>query len=245
MNESKGLKFLIRVLLVCVISLSGDIVYYKFFDKSNVTNQVDNNKKNNNQDDKKDEVVNTEKDEDKDKLLQCETSLDGKKYKYYVVSKYEEYILKITDEKGDILYTFKYSDIFDLENNYFGKKVKCNDLDLTMTKLNSIDKDKVYFKMHIYEGFGEKIYYIKNNTFTQILDLDDVYGYNGTIDEFYNKNTKETVSNVRIQNGDLYAIMFVDNSVIEYKYVFKYGSYSREKVSTNAYTYDKELYADM
>lgn len=245
MNESKGLKFLIGVLLVCVISLSGYIVYYKFFDKSNVTNQVDNNKKNNNQDDKKDEVVNTEKDEDKDKLLQCETSLDGKKYKYYVVSKYEEYILKITDEKGDILYTFKYSDIFDLENNYFGKKVKCNDLDLTMTKLNSIDKDKVYFKMHIYEGFGEKIYYIKNNTFTQILDLDDVYGYNGTIDEFYNKNTKETVSNVRIQNGDLYAIMFVDNSVIEYKYVFKYGSYSREKVSTNAYTYDKELYADM
>ena len=245
MNESKGLKILIGVLLVCVISLSGYIVYYKFFDKSNVTNQLDNNKENNNHDDKKDEVVNTENDEDKDKLLQCETSLDGKKYKYYVVSKYEEYILKITDEKGDILYTFKYSDIFDLENNYFGKKVKCNDLDLTMTKLNSIDKDKVYFKMHIYEGFGEKIYYIKNNTFTQILDLDDVYGYNGTIDEFYNKNTKETVSNVRIQNGDLYAIMFVDNSVIEYKYVFKDGSYSREKVSTNAYTYDKELYADM
>ena len=87
--------------------------------------------------------------------------------------------------------------------------------------------------------------YIKNNTFTQILDLDDVYGYNGTIDEFYNKNTKETVSNVRIQNGDLYAIMFVDNSVIEYKYVFKDGSYSREKVSTDAYTYDKELYPDM
>lgn len=62
MNESKGLKILIGVLLVCVISLSGYIVYYKFFDKSNVTNQLDNNKENNNHDDKKDKVVNTEKD---------------------------------------------------------------------------------------------------------------------------------------------------------------------------------------
>lgn len=250
MNEGKGLKVLIGVLLVCVISLSGYIVYYKFFNKNDVTNQVDNKidneeKKDENNNDKKDEVVEVQKDDDKDKLLQCETTFDGKKYKYYIVSKYEEDILKITNDKDEIVYTYKYGDNFDHDNNYFGDSIGCDDLKLTMTKLSSIDKDKIYFKMDLEDGSVIKVFYIKNSTFNEVLDLEEARGYGGEINEYYNEKTKETVSNVRIQNGDLYVILKDDNSIFEYKYIFKDEGYTREKVSTNAYTYDKETYPDM
>lgn len=75
MNEGKGLKVLIGVLLICVISLRGYIVYYKLLNKSN-TNTVVDNKTNNDEkkddNDKKYEVVVT-KDEDDN-------------YKYFVIS---------------------------------------------------------------------------------------------------------------------------------------------------------------
>lgn len=249
MNEGKGLKVLIGVLLVCVISLSGYIVYYKLFNKSNTNTVVDNKtnneeKKDENNNDKKDEAVVT-KDEEKDKLLKCETSFDGKKYKYYVVNKYEEDILKITNDKDEIVYTYKIGDSFDHEINYFNESVSCNDLKLTMTKLNSAEKDKTYFELVLGEGLFEKVFYIKDNKFNEILDLGEAEGYGGDPIEFYNGKTKETVSNLRIQNNDLYVILVVDGSVVEYKYVFKDGKYSREKVSTNKYTYDKDLYSDM
>lgn len=245
MNESKGLKILIGVLLVCVISLSGYIVYYKFFDKSNVTNQVDNNKENNNQDDKKDEVVNTEKDEDKDKLLQCETSLDGKKYKYYVVSKYEEYILKITNDKGNIVYTSKIYDTFDGWNDYNSDQMTCDDFKLSMTKLNSSDKDNLYLMMELNESGPGDVYYVKDNYFIRMFDLNESIFSDRNLSEFYKKNTNEKINSIRVQNGDLYFIIIADNSVIEYKYVFKDGNYSREKISTDAYTYDRDMYPNI
>lgn len=247
MNEGKGLKILIVVLVLCIVGLSGYLVYYKFIDKGNTTNEVDNktnNEEKKDNDDKKDEVVVT-KDEEKDKLLKCETTFEDKKYKYYVVNKYEEDILKITNDKDEIIYTYKLGDSFDHEINYFNESVSCNDLKLTMTKLNSAEKDKIYFELVLGEGLFEKVFYIKDNKFNEILDLGEAEGYGGDPIEFYNEKTKETVSNLRIQNNDLYVILVVDGSVVEYKYVFKDGKYSREKVSTNKYTYDKDLYSDM
>ena len=244
MNESKGLKILIGVLLVCVISLSGYIVYYKFFDKSNVTNQVDNNKENNNQNDKKDELVNTEKGEDKDKLLQCETSFDGKKYKYYVVSKYEEYILKMTNDKGNVVYTYKIDDAFGGWNEYYNEHMNCNDLKLSMIKLNSSDKDIIYFRMKLNMTDLDGVFYVRNNDFIRMINLTDSIGSGGNPYKFYNKKSNETVDDVRVQNGDLHVIVAVD-SVIEYKYVFRDGSYSREKISTDAYTYDRDMYPNI
>lgn len=242
-DKSKGLKILIGILIFCVISLSGYIVYYKFFDNSNATNQADNEDKNDNNEEK---YNNDDKEaEDKDKLLQCEISFDGKKYKYYVVTKYEENILKITNDKGNVVYTSKFSDSFVIFDDYDNEHMNCDDLKLSMTKLNSSDKNIVYFTMQFNMSGPNNVYYIKDNKFIRLLDLTELVLSDSNIFEFYNKKTNEKVDSVRIQNGDLYAIISVDNSVIEYKYVFKDGNYSREKVSTNAYTYDKEMYPDM
>ena len=168
-----------------------------------------------------------------------------KKYKYYVVSKYEEYILKITNDKGNVVYTYKIDDAFGGWNEYYNEHMNCNDFKLSMTKLNSSDKDIVYLMMELNEsGLGD-VYYVKDNYFIRMFDLNESILSDRNLSEFYKKNTNEKINSIRVQNGDLYFIIIADNSVIEYKYVFKDGNYSREKISTDAYTYDKDMYPNI
>ncbi len=213
-NNSKGLIVLVTILIICILGLSGYIVYDKMLNKP--TQTTDNTKSSTTK------PINKESEYDKTTSYDITLNNNNHKiyYKYKIVAKNDNYEdIELAKEKGEYIYNELHAEIYldnskindiviyyDKENNINNVKSEKENLDLSKTKIikGKDNKDYLIFTLEEPHQFidGRKVLFISNDDGNLIYKYEPEFNSSLTVNDsnskFYNSSEKYIIETDKI-----------------------------------------------
>ena len=213
-KNSKGLIVLVIILIICILGLSGYIVYDKMLNKQ--TQTTDNTKSSTTK------PINKESEYDKTTSYDITLNNNNHKiyYKYKIVAGNDNYEdIELAKESGDYIYNELHAEIYldnskindiviyyDNENNINNIKSEKENLDLSNTKIikGKDNKDYLIFTLEEPHQFldGRKILFISNDDGNLIYKYEPEFDSSLTINDpnsrFYNSSERYIIETDKI-----------------------------------------------